>query len=247
MQLHRPLCFFDLETTGTDVSHDRIVEIAVVKVDIDGTETEKVARLNPGIPIPKEASDVHGITDDMVKDCPSFVSISKSLLALIDGCDIAGYNSNRFDVPILANSFQRAGLRWKWNEVHLIDVCNIYKIREERTLSAAMKFYCGVDHDEAHGALPDAKATKDIFAQQLKKYPDLPKNLSELALYSNYGKEIVDLDGKFSKDKDGDIIFNFGQHKGKKAKTEKGFLMWMVNKADFSPDTKRVANELSFL
>jgi len=244
IQLERPLCFLDVETTGTDVEKDRIIELSLLKIEQTGNEALKTVRINPGIPIPKEATDIHGITDADVKDLPKFEAYAKGILLFIEGCDMVGFNSNRFDVPFLFYSLQRAGIHWDWRSVNLVDVCGIFKIKEERTLSAAVHFYCDHVHLDSHNAESDLKATRDVFLSQLAVYPDLPKNLKDLALFSNWGKEIVDMAGKFAKDKDGDIVFTFGQHKDKKAKTQIHYLEWMIAKGDFPEDTKEVARKI---
>ena len=241
--LERPICFIDLETTGTDTERSMIVEICVLKIMPDGTEDVRTMLINPGIPIPAEATAVHGITDEDVKGKPTFAAISKALLQHIEGCDIAGFNSNRFDVPLLAAMFERVGLSWDWRKINLIDVRNIFVQKEERTLSAGVKFYLGRNHDEAHSAEADVVETKNILLAQLSRYEDLPKDFKELALYSNYGKEIIDLAGKFQYNEAGEIVFTFGPHIGKPAKSEKGFLQWMLTK-DFTKDTKNVAQRI---
>lgn len=243
LKLERPLCVIDLETTGTDVDKDRIVEVSVFRLDVDGTQETWTRRVNPGIPIPPSATAAHGITDADVKDAPSFVAISKELFLLVDGCDIVGFNSNRFDVPILFFSFDRVGIVWNWQAVHLIDVSNIFRIKESRTLSAAVEFYLGKKHDAAHSAEGDVKETFNILLAQLARYEDIPRSFAALALFSNYDKKIIDMAGKFEYNKDGEVIFTFGPHKGIPAKKEKGFLTWMLSK-DFTKDTKRVVNDL---
>jgi len=246
IQLERPLCFLDMETTGTDVERDRIIELSLLKIEQTGNEALKTVRINPGIPVPKGATDIHGITDADVKDLPRFEAYAKGILAFIEGADVVGYNSNRFDVPFLFYSLQRAGINWDWKAINLVDVCGIFKIKEERTLSAAVQFYCDRDHASSHTAGGDVEATRDVFLSQLAKYEDLPRNLKDLALFSNWGKEIVDMAGKFAKDQDGDIVFTFGQHKDKKAKTEQAYLRWMIEKGDFPKDTKDVARQIFF-
>lgn len=236
----RPVCVFDLETTGKEPDKDRIVQISVLKIMPNGKKEHKTRLINPGISIPKEATDIHGITDEMVKDAPLFVSISKELHNYIDGCDIIGFNSNKFDVPMLYFSFDRVGLSWDWRKVNLIDVSNIFRINEERTLSAAVKFYLGRKHEEAHSADGDVLATLDILLAQFVRYPEVPKDFKDLALYSNYGKEIVDMAGKFVKNEAGEICFTFGPHVGEPAKNHKGFLNWMQGK-DFNKDTLNIA------
>lgn len=247
LQLQRPICVIDLETTGVDVEKDFIVEISVKKVNPDGSEDKRTMLLNPGIPIPPAATDVHGITDEMVKDKPTFAQVSKSLLKFIEGCDIVGFNSNRFDVPMLVSMFNRFGLSWLWKEVNLIDVRNIYVQREERTLSAGVKFYLGRDHDSAHSAEGDIEATWQILLAQLAKYSDLPKDMKDLALYSNYGREIIDMAGKFRKNDSGEIVFTFGTHQDKPVKDYKSYLQWMLEKGDFTKDTKDCARKLLIL
>lgn len=248
LNLQKPICFIDLETTGTSTSEDRIVEIAILKVtQLEATMTEesKCLKINPQIPIPKGASDVHGITDEMVKDAPTFKQISKGVLEFIEDCDIAGFNIIAFDVPLLFNEFERVGVNWDYKSHMLIDVCNIFKIREERTLSAAVQFYCNEKHEDAHGAEGDNEATKKVFFRQLEMYQDLPSDIVELSLYSNYGKQVVDINGFFVKDESGEIIFRTGKHKGKVAKKEKDYLQWMTGpKATFSSDTKKIAQQL---
>lgn len=246
-KLSRPLVFIDLETTGTEVQKDRIVEICILKYHGGANfEDLQVRRLNPTIPIPKQASDVHGITDEMVKDAPTFRHIAKSLLEIIAGCDIVGYNSNSFDCPMLFFEFERAGLYWEYENVNLIDVGNVFKIKEDRTLTSAVKFYLGNEHTAAHSAGGDVVPTKDIFFQQLARYSDIPKHYSELALYSNYNRKIIDISGKFSYNTEGEIIFTFGQHKDKPVKGEVKYLQWMIDGGSFNSDTKRVCAKLIF-
>lgn len=239
--LSRPVCVLDLETTGTEPERDMIVEITILKINPDFSEQERTRYINPGIPIPKGATDVHGITDAMVKDAPPFAAISKELLLFIDGCDIVGFSSNTFDIPMLNAMFTRVGLVWDWRKVNLIDVRNIYVQNERRTLEAAVKFYLHREHIGAHGSSADVRATKEILIQQLNMYEDLPKDFKSLALYSNYGREMVDMAGKFILNDVGEIIFNFGIHKGKSASKEPSYLQWMCDKGDFSRDTKGIA------
>jgi DNA polymerase-3 subunit epsilon len=246
LKLERPICFLDVETTGVDVEKDRIVELSILKLFPDGLENLKSIRINPGISIPKEASDIHGITDDLVKDLPKFEAYSKGIFDFIQDSDVVGYNSNRFDVPFIYYSLQRAGIDWDWHSINLVDVCGIFKIKEERTLAAAVKFYVGEDHQGSHTAEGDVKATRAVFFHQLARYEDLPKDFKELARFSNWGNDIVDMAGKFTKDEKGNIIFNFGKHKGKIAKTEKAYLQWMCNQGDFPSDTKKIANQIVF-
>jgi len=245
LKLKRPICFIDLETTGLDTSTDRIVEIAILKYFPDGKKEIKTRRLNPEIPISETASELHGITNEMVANEPTFKKVSKSMLALIDGCDVAGFNSNSFDFPLLYSEFLRAGLEWDYSTVQRIDIGNLFKKFEPRTLTKAYEFYCGKDLVDSHGAKADIEATLEVLEAQLEKY-ELPDDLAQLAFIANYDKELVDISGKFIKDKDGDYVINFGvKHKGKKAITEPGFLEWMLGEdTSFTPDVKRIASAL---
>lgn len=243
MVFTRPICFFDLESTGTDTAKDRIVEICILKVFPDRTQEIKTKRINPGIPIPKSASDVHGITDEAVKDCPIFSKLAKGILAFITGCDIAGYHSNTFDVPMLYNEFTRAGIVWDYTGTHFIDAGAIFKRKEERTLTAAYKFFCGKEMENAHSAEADILATMEVFFAQLEKYVDLPTTTDKLAEYCNFDKPMVDLTNKFSRDADGDIIFNFGKNKGLKAKTDLKYCQWILD-AGFAPDATEIARKI---
>lgn len=239
----KPICFFDLETTGTDKMNDRIVEIAIVKWQ-NTVIDQFYSLVNPGIPIPAGASEVHGITDDKVAASPYLKTIALSIIEFIAGCDLGGFNSNSFDIPMLYVELNRVGLPIDLNGVEFVDVCNIFKRKEERTLSGACKFYLGKPHENAHSALDDVLATIDVFLAQKEKYPDLldmPTN--ELSTYCNYDKPRCDLAGNFQIDADGDYIFTFGKHKGKKAKTEKDYLQWMFRQ-DFLPDTKAIIQSL---
>jgi DNA polymerase-3 subunit epsilon len=242
-QLNRPLCCIDLETTGVDCDADMIVEITVLKLFPDGTEHCKTQRLNPLIPIPPAATAVHGITDEMVKDCPTFAQVSKSLLELIVGCDILGFNSNRFDVPMLSSAFLRSGLFWDWRASRLIDSFVIFKRKEERNLSSAAKFYLEKEHETAHSAEGDIKITKEIFFQQLAKYPDLSKNMDELMLFCCNDEPILDFERKFKMNAEGKVVFSFGKYLDQEATKHKDFLQWMMTK-DFKRDTKEFVKKL---
>jgi DNA polymerase III subunit epsilon len=240
LQLTRPLAFIDIESTGLNKETDRIIELAICIMTPDLPIQEFTFSFNPGIPIPAEATAIHGISDADVSDLQSFKEFAKSIHDMLCECDIAGFNSNAFDVPMLYFELLRAGITWDYSKCRMIDVGNIFKIREQRTLSAAVKFYTGQDHEDAHGAKADALATAEVLKAQFAKYPDLPATVNELALYSNYGKKMLDVSGKFAMDEKGVIILNFGPHKGKPAKENISFLDWMMSK-DFAPDTKSVA------
>jgi DNA polymerase-3 subunit epsilon len=248
IQFERPIAFIDLETTGVDRENDRIVEIAVCKLDTDSGQIKTVCRkVNPTIPIPVSASDVHGIKDEDVANEPTFKQLAKGLLDLISGCDVAGFNSNSFDVPLLFHEFERAGRYWDYNQFLMFDAGNLFKIQEPRTLTAAVKFYLGKDLEDAHSAQADIEATLDVFLAMLEKYGDkegFPKTPDELALYTNYGNKIADLSGKFVYNKEGELLLNFGKHRGNPAKDHIDFISWMVNKADFPTDTTAIASQV---
>lgn len=247
IQLTRPIAFFDLESTGVDREADRIVEIAVCKYEPSGQFKTFRRLVNPTIPIPPSASEIHGIKDEDVAGEPTFKQLSKGLLDLLSGCDIAGFNSNAFDVPLLFNEFARAGHFWDYSQFLMIDVGNLFKIKEPRTLSAAVKHYCGKELLDAHSAAADIEATLDVFLAQMARYEndeDFPQTLAELALYTNYGNKVADLSGKFVYNSDGELILNFGKHRGNPAKNHIDFLQWMVYKADFAADTTLIANQV---
>lgn len=244
LEFNRPIVFFDIESTGLSTTDDRIVEISVHKVGIDGEAESKTRRVNPGIPISPQATEVHGITDEDVKDMPPFNKIAKSLHDLIQGCDIGGFNSNRFDCPMLYNEFRRAGINWNYKQHHFIDVGNIFKIMEPRTLEAAVKFYLNREHDGAHGAAADTQATAEVFFHMINKYKaELPDTVDQLELFCNYDAPLMDLSGKFTSDKDGTILLNFGKYRGERAEDHPDFLQWIMSK-DFPPDTVQVCEHV---
>jgi DNA polymerase-3 subunit epsilon len=244
-KLEKPLAFIDLETTGTDVVKDRIVQIAICKVFKDWSRESKMHYINPGRPIPPRATEVHGIKDEDVVGKPTFKQFAKSLHDYLAGCDIGGFRSNGFDVPMLYYEFFRAGVEWDYKRVHFIDVGNIYTIKEKRTLEAAYMRYCGKPLENAHDAQADIEATVEVLIGQLNAYEDLPRSAKDLAHFSNYEREWLDVQGKFSKDSDGDIIFNFGKHRNEKCKLHPGFLEWMLYTAtDFPHDMKMIAQDL---
>lgn len=248
LNLERPLIFFDLETTGTNVTHDRIVEISYIKVWPDGHDERKSRRLNPEMPIPAASTAVHHITDEDVRDAPTFRQIAKSLLQIFEGCDIAGYNSNKFDVPVLMEEFGRCGLNFDIAGRRFIDVQNIFHKMEQRTLVAAYRFYCGAELEGAHSALADTEATYEVLLGQLKRYADLKNDVSFLADFSNIGRN-VDLAGRIVLDDKDRPVFNFGKHKGKTVKEvlrrEPSFFDWVMQ-GDFPKNTKDVLFQLKF-
>ncbi len=246
LKLERPIAFFDLETTGIDVAKDRIVEIAILKIRPDGQKDMKVRRVNPGIPIPKEASAVHGILDEDVQDAPSFAQIAKSLFILLQDCDLAGYNSNRFDVPLLAEEFLRAGINFSIKDRRLVDVQGIFFNKEKRTLEAAFEFYCNKPLEGAHSAEADISATHEILEAQLDRYSDLENNIDFLAEFSAQQK-FADLAGRMIYNSKNEVVFNFGKFKGVPVKqvlqNEPGYYGWMMH-GDFPLYTKQVLKEI---
>ena len=243
LQLTRPLAFIDIEGTGLSPEKDRIVELSITKVFPDESRESRTRRFNPEMPIPAAATEIHGITDEDVKECVNFQHTAKGLFKFIDGCDIAGFASNRYDVPMLYREFLRAGIIWDYKSVRFIDAGNIFKIKEERTLAAALRFYCGKELIGAHGAAADVEATIDVLFAQLEKYEDIPTDLDELQVYCNYGKRILDISGKFTLNDKDEIIINFGQNKGSRAIDEPGLMQWMINK-DFAPDTLEICHQI---
>lgn len=246
LKLKRPIVFFDLETTGVDTSHDRIVEISLVKVMPDGEEIVKTRRINPGIPIPAEATAIHHITDEDVKDCPHFAQIAKSLAQFLEGCDFGGFNSNRFDLPVLVEEFLRAGVDVDFKRRKFIDVQNIFHKMEQRTLVAAYKFYCDKNLEEAHSAEADTLATYEVLKAQLDRYPDLQNDVAALADFSSQG-ETVDYAGRILYNEKGEEVFGFGKYKGRSVeevfRIEPSYYAWMMN-GDFPLYTKKVITEI---
>ena len=240
LNLKRPIVFFDLETTGTNITNDRIVEISVVKVMPDGTEIVKTRRINPGCPIPAEATAIHHITDDDVKDEPEFRKVARSLADMFTGCDIAGFNSNRFDIPLLDQEFQRAGVDFDFGKARFVDVQTIFHKKEPRTLVAAYKFYCGKDLTEAHSASADTMATYEVLKAQLERYDDLPNDIAALSEYASQNRN-VDFMGRLIYDEQRREVINFGKYKGRLAeevlKNDPGYYSWIMQ-GDFTKNTK---------
>lgn len=246
LSLRRPIIFFDLETTGTDTSNDRIVEISMVKVAPDGEKTIKTRRINPQMPIPAEATAVHHITDEDVKDCPTFKQIARSLKQFMEGCDFGGFNSNRFDLPVLAEEFLRAGVDIDLHNRKYVDVQNIFHKKEERTLVAAYRFYCNKDLEAAHSAEADTLATYEVLLSQLERYSDLENNIDFLADYSSRAK-YADFAGRIGYNEAGEEIFTFGKYRNQSVaevfKKEPSYYEWMM-KGDFPQYTKKVITEI---
>lgn len=246
LNVKNPLVFFDLETTGIDMVNDRIVEICILKVFPDGKTEVKTRRVNPTIPIPAQSTAIHGITDEDVKDCPTFKEIARSLVQLIEGCDFAGYNSNKFDLPLLAEEFIRADIDFDLKKRKFIDVQTIFHKMEQRTLVAAYKFYCDKDLNNAHSAEADTVATYEVLKAQLDRYPELKNDVDFLSEYSSKTRN-VDFAGRIVlNDKDVEV-FNFGKHRGRPVvdvlSSEPGYYAWMMN-GDFPLYTKNVLTRI---
>ncbi len=241
LQLNRPLAFFDLETTGINISQDRIVEIAIVKVHPDGNRESYSKKVNPTIPIPLEVSEIHGIYDLDIIDAPTFADLAQEVKEFIADCDLAGYNSNRFDIPVLVEEFLRVGIDPEMENRKFIDVQNIFHKMEQRTLVAAYKFYCQKDLSNAHSAEADTMATIDVLEAQLGKYQELEKDVNYLSDFTQMGVKTLDFAKRIGLNKDGEPIFNFGKNKGRLVsevfKREPGYYTWIM-KGDFSLDTK---------
>ena len=242
LKLSKPICFFDLETTGIDITKDRIVEISILKVSPNGNKESKTWLVNPTIPIPKAASDVHGITDERVAGEPTFKELAKQIHNMIKDSDLAGYNSDRFDIPLLAEEMLRAEVDFDLGNRVSVDVQTIFHKMEQRTLSAAYKFYCGKDLIDAHTASADTNATYEILKAQLDRYDSLENNIKKLSEFT-YRKQIADFAGFIGYNDKGEEIFTFGKHKGKRVEDifdeEPGYFGWLLG-ADFPLYTKKI-------
>ncbi len=245
LSLVRPICFIDLETTGINVSTDRIVEIAIVKIGLDGTKQVKRRLVNPEMPIPAASSNVHGITDEMVKDAPSFKTLANEIKQFIEGCDIGGYNSNRFDVPMLNEEFLRAGISVDIESRKLLDVQKVFHMMEQRTLSAAYQFYCHKTLEDAHTAEADATATWEILEAQIERYPQIGNTVESIVKFTGED-EIIDFARRLVYE-NGVVVFNFGKHKGKSVievlRDEPQYYDWIM-KGDFALHTKQKLTEI---
>lgn len=248
LNITRPLIFFDLETTGTNITQDRIVEISVIKLFPDGHEISRSTRVNPGRHIPEEATAVHHITDDMVADAPRFCDIAEGLARFFTESDIAGFNSNRFDIPMLSEEFGRAGVLFDFSKARFIDVQTIFHKREQRTLVAAYRFYCGKELEDAHSAMADTRATYEVLKAQLDRYPDLVNDVDALSRESAQNRN-VDLMGRLIYNDEGKEVINFGKHKGRIAeevlREEPGYCDWIM-KGDFAQNTKDVFRRILY-
>jgi DNA polymerase-3 subunit epsilon len=258
LNLRIPLCFFDLETTGINITHDRIIEIAVIKVMPNGEVFRKSNLVNPGIPIPPMSTAIHGITNEKVADKPTFKEVAKDYLKFFEGADLAGFNILKFDVPMLVEEFLRAGIEFDYSRKKLIDAQKIFHLMEKRTLSAAFKFYCGKEMTNAHSAEADTQATMEVMMAQIERYENqevsdgqgtrigyIKNDMEELNRIT--ATDMVDLAGRMVKNEQGEPVFNFGKHKNKPVLTvfreEPSYYDWMMN-GDFPLDTKRRLTEI---
>lgn len=247
LNLKNPIVFFDLETTGTNINLDRIVEICYLKVYPNGNEESKTFRINPEIPIPAESSAIHGIYDKDIADCPTFKEVAKNIARDIEGADLAGFNSNRFDIPVLAEEFLRAGVDTDMSKRKFVDVQVIFHKLEQRTLSAAYKFYCNKSLEDAHSAEADTRATYEVLKAQLERYPDdLQNDIAFLSEFSSFNRN-VDFAGRMVYDDKGVEIFNFGKYKGMPVsdvlRRDPGYYGWIMGN-DFTLNTKAVLTKI---
>lgn len=247
LNLTNPLVFFDLETTGVNISTDRIVELCYIKVYPNGNEESKSMRINPEMHIPETSSAVHGIYDEDVADCPTFKEIARNLAHTIEGCDLAGFNSNRFDIPLLVEEFLRAGVDIDLTRRKFIDVQNIFHKMERRTLSAAYQFYCGKELEDAHTAMADTQATYEVLKAQLDRYAgELQNDVKFLADFSRMSNN-VDFAGRMVYDENNVEVFNFGKYKGKPVaevlRIDPGYYSWIIQ-GDFARNTKQILTQI---
>ncbi|WP_430809431.1 MULTISPECIES: exonuclease domain-containing protein [unclassified Carboxylicivirga] len=246
LHLKNPIVFFDLETTGINISKDRIVEIAILKINLDGSEESYCYKVNPEMPIPKVTSEIHGIYDEDVKDAPTFKELGKTLCKIIEGCDIAGFNSNKFDVPLLAEEFLRAEIDFDMKKRKFVDVQTIFHKMEKRTLGAAYKFYCDKDLENAHSAEADTRATYEVLKAQLDRYEELENSIEFLNDFSSFNRN-ADFIGRIIFNDKGEEVFNFGKYKGKSVEQvlekDPAYYGWMM-KGDFPLFTKKVLTNI---
>jgi DNA polymerase-3 subunit epsilon len=246
LKLKRPIAFFDLETTGINIATDRIVEISVLKINVNGVEEWLTSRVNPEIPIPAQTTAIHGIKNEDVASAPKFRELAKKIAAFIEGCDLAGYNAIKFDLPVLAEEFLRANVDFNFRKRKYIDVQVIFHKKEQRTLSAAYMFYCNKELDGAHGSKVDTAATYEVLKSQLDMYKDLENDIDKLAEYSSFNNN-ADFAGRIIVNDKGVEIFNFGKHKGKAVEKvleiEPSYYSWMMN-GDFPLYTKKILTEI---
>ena len=246
LNLRRPIAFIDLETTGINVSTDRIVEISILKISPGGKEEWMSTKINPEMMIPTKSTAIHGITDADVSNAPTFKEIAKNLASFLEGCDLAGYNAAKFDIPVLAEEFLRVNFDFNFRKRKYIDVQVIFYKKEQRTLSAAYLYYCNRNLEHAHSSKSDVAATFEVLKAQLDRYHDLENSVDKLADYSSFNN-VVDFAGRIIMDENGVEIFNFGKHKGKSVeavfKEEPSYYSWMMN-GDFPLYTKKILTEI---
>lgn len=246
LKLNRPICFFDLETTGINVAKDRIVEISILKVFPNGNKESHTWKVNPEIPIPASVTEIHGITNEMVANEPTFKELANKVYNLIKDSDLGGYNSNRFDIPLLAEELLRADIDFDLKKNLAVDVQTIFHKKEKRTLEAAYKFYCDKDLKDAHSAEADTLATYEVLKAQINKYEDLDNDINFLSKYSMH-KNFADFAGFIAFNKEGEEVFSFGKHKGVKVEDvlhkEPGYFGWLLN-ADFPLYTKKILTRI---
>ncbi|WP_422859335.1 exonuclease domain-containing protein [Flagellimonas sp. S174] len=246
LQLTKPICFFDLETTGTNVASDRIVEISILKIFPNGNKESKTWLVNPEMPIPPEVIEVHGISNEKVANEPTFKQLSKEIYKMIKDSDLAGFNSDRFDIPLLAEEMLRAEVDFDMKHMVSVDVQTIFHKMEKRTLGAAYKFYCDKELTDAHSAAADTEATYEVLKAQLERYPELENNVKKLSEFATR-KQSLDFAGFIGVNKQKEPIFTFGKHKGKKVdevlSSEPGYFGWILN-ADFPLYTKKVLTQI---
>lgn len=247
LELDRPLIVFDIESTGVNARQDRIIELAAIKVFPDGTETEKCWLLNPGVPIPPETTAIHGISDAIVASCPTFAESAAEIFAFFDGCDLSGFNADRFDIPCLEEEFARLGMNFAASRRRHVDVQRIYHRREPRDLSAAVRFYCNRDHAGAHGAGADARATLEVLKAQLARYGDLPRTSEALDAYLVPHDPLNADRGGMIRWVNGAWCLNFGKKRGTRLMDlfahEKNFLKWIIN-GSFDTEVRAICRDL---
>jgi len=242
--LDRPLCFLDIEATGITPRADRIIELALIRINTDGSESARTWLINPGVPIPIETVAIHGITDEIVKDCAPFAAVAQEIRAFIGDSDLAGFNVTRFDIPLLCEEFARAGVAFEADSRRILDAQRIFHAREPRNLAAALQFYCGKEHTDAHGAEADTRATIEVVIGQFKRYADLPADLDALdRLFNPRDPFNADRAGRF-RWVDGHLTVHFGKKKGTRVldlmRNDPGFLKWIV-RSDFPMDARAIA------
>lgn len=246
LELTKPICFFDLETTGTNVAKDRIVEISILKVHPNGNKESRTWLVNPEMPIPAESEAIHGISDEKVANEPTFKQLSKEIYKMIQGCDLGGFNSDRFDIPLLVEEMLRAEVDFEMKNMVSVDVQTIFHKMEKRTLEAAYKFYCDKSLEDAHSAEADTLATYEVLLAQLERYPELENNIKKLSEFTTR-KQSLDFAGFIALDENEQPIFTFGKHKGRSVddvlEKEPGYFGWILN-ADFPLYTKKVLTQI---